>query len=116
MAAVERFNGQRLDVDDGRLESPRQRVHRGRMGPEKYDRFDGAHADGPEHSPVHTTRFVVLFSVRTQTHCHYRVIINTAAESTGFARVQVPNEKRQFSLPALYYSSLPSLSAFTYAL
>lgn len=63
MATVERIDGQWLDVDDRRLESPRQYVHRGRVVPEQQDRLDGAHVHGAKYSAVFAARFVMLFPV-----------------------------------------------------
>lgn len=65
MASVERLDGQRLDVDDRRLESPRQYVHRGRVVPQQQDRLDGAHVHGAEHLTVRAARHVMLFPVLT---------------------------------------------------
>lgn len=61
LTAVERLDGQRLDVNDRRFESPRQYVHRGRMVPEQQDGFDRAHVGGTENLTVYTARFVMLF-------------------------------------------------------
>lgn len=65
LATVERLDSQRLDVDDRRLKSPRQYVHRGRVVPQQQGRLDGAHVHGAEHLTVRTTRYVVLFPVLT---------------------------------------------------
>jgi len=63
LAAVERLDGQRLDVNDRRFEPPCQYVHRSRMVPQQQDRLDGTHVDGTEHSTVSTARFIMLFPV-----------------------------------------------------
>lgn len=63
LAAVERLDSQRFDVDDRRFESPGQYVHRGRVVPNQQNRFDGTHTTGPKHPTVDTARFVMLFPV-----------------------------------------------------